>query len=365
MAVSEQFGSPSRLVAKDNEIWELEGYIGWLNGGKVLINADGEGLSKSLPTWQDVANYCNSGGVYVDYCGWPMFYNKDRNRNPRQFLDFLSAIGADPGYCSGFFADGILVPYYNVSLPCNPLEHRGWPYYGYPYPRGWISTIPLDNPQGIIYANPDTPHEMCEPVIGTSRAYVYSVVGVRASGGGWYFYGFGQHDGPSVGAQEYARFIKSMVGIAQPPSGGQPPGGGAPPGTPSPPYRTSSTAYALDNADLVIGWDPVPGATRYDLQHQGDMSIIYSGPSTSVRLTNLYSNSPYTVRVRACNAYGCSDWSSWATLWTAAYYPSGTEGTQPIIPPPRPTPDRTIYVVIAGGVIIAAIGIYMVVKGIS
>jgi len=364
MAVSEQFGSPSRLVAKDNEIWELEGYIGWLNGGNVLINADGEGLSKSKPTWQDVANYCNSGCVYVDYCGWPMYYDRDRRIRPRQFLDFLSAIGADPNYCLGFAVTPLVggtvwVPYFNYSLPCDPISLSH-----YPYPRGWISTIPLDNPQGIIYANPDTPYGMCEPVTRTPKVYIYSVVGVRASGGGWYFYGFGQHDGPSVPAQEYAKFIKSLVGTAQPskPPGSKSPGEGNPPSTPSPPYRVSSTAYALDNADLVIGWDPVSGATRYDLQHQGDMAIIYSGSSASARLANLYSNSPYTVRVRACNAYGCSDWSSWSTLWTAAYYPGGT---QPIIPPPKPTPDRTIYIVIAGGIIVAAIGTYMVVKGIS
>lgn len=93
------------------------------------------------------------------------------------------------------------------------------------------------------------------------------------------------------------------------------------PPTPSQPYQVSSTAYSETNADLVIAWGSVSGATRYELQHQQDMEIVYSGSSTSVKITNLYPNSPYTVRVRACNSYGCSEWSPWVTLYTAAFVP--------------------------------------------
>jgi len=93
------------------------------------------------------------------------------------------------------------------------------------------------------------------------------------------------------------------------------------PTTPSAPYKVSSTAYSETNADMTIAWGSVQGATRYELQHQQDMEIVYSGSSTSVRITNLYPNSPYTVRVRACNNYGCSEWSQWVTLYTAAFVP--------------------------------------------
>jgi len=110
------------------------------------------------------------------------------------------------------------------------------------------------------------------------------------------------------------------------------------PAIPSAPYKVSSTAYALDNAELIIAWGSVQGATRYELQHDVDMEIVYSGPDTSVKLTGLYSNSRYRVRVRACNNYGCSDWSAWSELWTAPFYTPTIDIVSASFRPQYPSP---------------------------
>lgn len=102
------------------------------------------------------------------------------------------------------------------------------------------------------------------------------------------------------------------------------------PATPSLPRKISSTAYGDYAADLVITWDPVPGATIYEVQHKDDNVIVYRGPDTKCRIIGLASNSPYTIRIRACNNYGCSDWSQWVTLTTEPYYRPA--------PPPLPSP---------------------------
>jgi hypothetical protein len=106
------------------------------------------------------------------------------------------------------------------------------------------------------------------------------------------------------------------------------------PATPNPPYKISSTAYGAKAADLVVGWNKVSGATHYELQRAVDSLIIYKGPNTKCGIVGLTPNSPYTVRVRACNDAGCSAWSQWAKLQTASYH----------APTPPPLPDPPYYI---------------------
>jgi hypothetical protein len=106
------------------------------------------------------------------------------------------------------------------------------------------------------------------------------------------------------------------------------------PATPNPPYKISSTAYGAKAADLVVGWNKVSGATHYELQHAMDNLTVYKGPNTKCRIVGSAPDSPYTVRVRACNDAGCSAWSQWAKLRTASYH----------APTPPPLPDPPYYI---------------------
>ncbi len=105
------------------------------------------------------------------------------------------------------------------------------------------------------------------------------------------------------------------------------------PATPSTPYKVSSQVYSSTNADLTIAWGRIAEATGYELQHKrqdgtwGD--TVYSGIATSVTIPNLYPDSPYTVRVRACNQSGCSPWSAETTLYTDPY---STPSPAPTLP---------------------------------
>ena len=58
-----------------------------------------------------------------------------------------------------------------------------------------------------------------------------------------------------------------------------------------------------------VGWHPVTSATRYELQGEGGGTSLYSGPNAYVsEYGGAYCSHSY--RVRACNAGGCSAWSS-------------------------------------------------------
>ena len=58
-----------------------------------------------------------------------------------------------------------------------------------------------------------------------------------------------------------------------------------------------------------VGWNPVAGATRYELQSEGGGKMLYTGPESYVSAYgNAYCSGAY--RVRACSAGGCSAWSS-------------------------------------------------------
>jgi len=186
------------VAAKPSEYDTLWSYINWLNGGKIFLNRGGEWFSPEYPDNISVANFCNSGGVYVDYCPAPM------NGDEGAFAWFLTYIGADPTWFDGWRRPATL----------------GWdlcdPFKGYPYPNGWHTKKWLGDPNAKIYADWSAPTDKTACLFGDG--YVYSVVGVRANNNGWYFYGFGTTSGESVNPQEFARFVKKMVGAAIIPS---------------------------------------------------------------------------------------------------------------------------------------------------
>lgn len=103
---------------------------------------------------------------------------------------------------------------------------------------------------------------------------------------------------------------------------GQPPG--APPGqvpaVPGAPYKVSSRATSPTTAELVIGWNPVPGAVYYKIWHKGDPLPAGTSNTTQFTAKGLYPDAPWTVAIEACNEVGgCSGKGPFATLYTAYY----------------------------------------------
>ena len=91
--------------------------------------------------------------------------------------------------------------------------------------------------------------------------------------------------------------------------------GGASPPMPSTAPTLSAPANS-GNGSYSVSWGGVSGATSYLVQQQlngGSWSTVQSSSSTSFTLSN-QSGGTYGYRVQACNATGCSPWSSTATV---------------------------------------------------
>lgn len=88
-------------------------------------------------------------------------------------------------------------------------------------------------------------------------------------------------------------------------------------GTPDPIYSISEYCRGIHN----INWQAMSGATYYELYSSVSPSfpsptLRYSGSSTTATI-NVGANSTWYLKVRACNAYGCTDFSQ---AVTATYY---------------------------------------------
>ncbi len=171
-------------------IAELQTLAAALSGvsGAVVINQAAESFSVEYPSVNDILNFIDSGGFYIDYCGWPMFWSTIAY--PQQFGLFLSEMGADSAYTNGFAVSG-----------CS----------GYPDDRGWLTSADITNPAGLIYGSGGV---MC----GSGQT-VYPMVAVKSTyGSGIYFYGGAGSNG-AVDPNQFAQFILSVLGPSQGGSG--------------------------------------------------------------------------------------------------------------------------------------------------
>lgn len=80
-------------------------------------------------------------------------------------------------------------------------------------------------------------------------------------------------------------------------------------GGPNPPSAGTFTAIpgVCDSGTINISWDPVLGATDYELERDG--SIINTGAATTYVHSGLVVSSAHSYRVRAHNAAGYSSWT--------------------------------------------------------
>jgi uncharacterized repeat protein (TIGR02543 family) len=90
------------------------------------------------------------------------------------------------------------------------------------------------------------------------------------------------------------------------------------------------TATTVANNEATVSWSAVPGATNYEIEQQADRafappkSTVVS--STQANLTELASNTPYTVRVRARSFQG---WGAWSAPITITFEETGRTTAPP------------------------------------
>jgi len=177
-----------------------------LSGTNAAINQAAETFSVEYPNLQSVVSFVKAGGVYVDYCGWPMYYPAIVSTYPTQgvgsyFGNFLSAIGADQYYCDGFDAS---------QAGCMP---------NYPYDRGWLTKNDISSPAGLIYGKNGA---ACSSLVFGYGDSVYPMVAVRpASGTGIYFYGAAGSNG-AIDPNQFANFILNVIQMWEPSAAPQP-----------------------------------------------------------------------------------------------------------------------------------------------
>lgn len=175
---------------------DLQILAGVLSGVNAAINQAAETFPVEYDSMDAVLGYVESGGIYVDYCGWPMFWTPSANGSwqpaPRLFGQFLTALGADQYYCDGFDPTQ-----YNCS--------------SYPRDRGWLTKYNISSQAGLIYGCP-----LSRVACASSGETIYGAVAVRpASGRGIYFYGAAGSDN-AVDPTQFGQFILSMVQAWQP-----------------------------------------------------------------------------------------------------------------------------------------------------
>jgi len=342
------------VAAGSGEYDALWGYISWLNGGNVFLNRQGEGFDIECPDLAAVAGYCARGGVYVDYCGWPMLYDhRGGNANADRFRQFLAYAGADPNYCVGFTREAA------QQLPCDPGL-------GYAFRYGWLSTvhIPPVAGGGRIAASYEAPSNVC-PSLASPQAYIYSAAGVKVySDGafkGWYFYGVGDAARGSVGPQVYARFIKECVRLYPPPGGdgSDEPGPGCEPSacTSEPVLRRGSTGPCvgwIQQRLKQLGYAPGPTDCVFGLrteaavkQFQEDKGLIMDGivgPQTWAALKSAADGAGLTDEERCLRAGGT--WDPVSQMCVVR----------------KPGTDYLLYVLIGGAIALAGAGIYLAIR---
>lgn len=242
-------------------------------GSNVYLNMDGQVVpSNQLVTdASSIARLIYNGDVWVDWCGWPMFF-------VNQYLDILSGnpgadgfnrflqIVAEPLSDAPFHASqvwfvpgdisGVLVPIGNAQPVQYSSLQRSM---GYPYQRGLWSDRPVHEVQGfaVNFAAP-----RAQGSYQGHPQYVVSNFAIRY-GRGWYFYAYGNsttfansffasgapQTPEGVSATTYANFILEQLKSPSTQPLSNPPPIGQQPSTPP----TGFAALPLYEKILIIG----------------------------------------------------------------------------------------------------------------
>lgn len=158
---------------------QLYNYLNHTLGRYFVINGYGDALgpSKGRP-WSltgtgSVTQYVQSGGVFIDYCGWPMSYQISpagavADLGPKGFRTFAKALGWTWLSAASF-----------QSKETTGSDHRT-----YPFPRGYVQSGSINGlylPHGTFQKDHAT---------WTMNGGGYAaMLGLHRPGLGWYFWG--------------------------------------------------------------------------------------------------------------------------------------------------------------------------------
>jgi hypothetical protein len=185
-----------------------------INGGGEIAPYDGLAM----------ADYIKEGRVWLDYCGYPMYYYKISDRQIKR---------QGPGGFAKFLRQARYV-----------LDHDFWAErQGFTFPR---SLVLYQEPPSFLLLNPYAPWAW----------HVYSSFGIKV-GHGYYFYAFGWPEGmgvdpPGVLPGNYARFVNETL-AQSPPSQPEPEPEPEPEPQPEPPPEPSPLPPRINLPIIFLG----------------------------------------------------------------------------------------------------------------
>lgn len=86
----------------------------------------------------------------------------------------------------------------------------------------------------------------------------------------------------------------------------------------------SNAKFSATETEVSIGWDPVLGATGYDMYVDGTLIESVANPYNHI---NLFAGTLHSYRVRAKNEHASGKWSEEYTRWTLPGIPANVRGT--------------------------------------
>jgi hypothetical protein len=191
----------------------------------IVFNLCGEGLPQAYDNSEAVASFILNGGVWVDYCGEPFYYQYQpasgsiaggwttfAEQSTQLLQSILSGIG-DAIPISGMFESD------SGIFDCTP---------GYQFPRGIMTRENFLAAQNVtaIAKYQSSCYRLVE------QLYVYGACGIKSAlSGGWYFYAYDNQAGAGVSPSDFATMmISALNGHASTGTGGSTVGstGGSP-----------------------------------------------------------------------------------------------------------------------------------------
>lgn len=186
--------------------------VGLTGSSRAVINGYGEAVGpSSVVAWtpQQVAAFVKGGGIWIDLCGWPMYYqvsptdiSQVTTLGAAGFQAFLSAW--DSAYWHNVLSTISFAVPFQLTTPFGTFpDSRGWPIQGVlPIGFCWLEGTFQPNSYSQVQA---------------LSASGWSMAGsLHRPGEGWYFYGSvnpGSGAGPYNGLppQIYAQFILNTI----------------------------------------------------------------------------------------------------------------------------------------------------------
>lgn len=154
----------------------------------ILVNAGGEVVNRDP---LEIGRLVASGGIWVDYCGYPMYYRLDKYDYPEPGTTYLVPQGT-LGFSRFLTAMDMLFDHTFMAE-------------GFEYPRSLVvreAQVPA-----FVIPNLKAPH--------TEKTF--SCFALKHPSGGMYFYAYAHPSGEGVRPETYASFVNSLMRQEIPP----------------------------------------------------------------------------------------------------------------------------------------------------